>query len=105
MSRLQLTLDPPEVDEEAISLRTQRMTRRQYLALCQANPDFRIERLASGDVVIMPPAHSRSGRRNIRIATQLDVWAIRDGCGLAFDSSTGFDFRTGPPGRRTPHGC
>src|SRR5687768_16040516 len=54
-----------------------------------------MERLASGHVIIMPPAHSRSGRRNIRIATQLDVWALRDGTGIAFDSSTGFDLANG----------
>ncbi len=95
MARVQVVLDPPELEEDGLRLRSQCLTREQYRAFCQANRELRIERLASGEVVIMPPAHSRTGFQNIRIATQLDNWAIRDGRGLAFDSSAGFDLPNG----------
>jgi Uma2 family endonuclease len=95
MARLEVVLEPPELAEDGLKLRRRCLTREQYQAFCQANPDLRIERLASGEVVIMAPAHSRTGFQNIRIATQLDNWAIKNGQGFAFDSSTGFDLPNG----------
>jgi Uma2 family endonuclease len=57
---------------------------------CAANRDLRIERAANGEILIMPPTGGETGRRNLGIATQLGVWAERDGTGIGFDSSTGF---------------
>lgn len=34
------------------------MTHKQFYEFCQANHDLRIERTASGEVIIMPPAFS-----------------------------------------------
>jgi Uma2 family endonuclease len=95
MARLQVVLDPLESDEEGVSLRTRELTREQYRALCHANPDLRIERLATGEVIIIPPAHSRTGHQNLQITSQLNSWAIKDGRGVAFDSSAGFDLPNG----------
>lgn len=66
------------------------MTTEQFYEFCQANRDLRIERTASGEVVVMPPAFSDTGNRNGKIAQQLGAWTDRDGTGEAFDSSTGF---------------
>lgn len=71
------------------------MTRDQFYAFCQANPDLRIERTASGDVVIMPSAFSDTGNRNFNLAAYLWVWAEQDGTGLGFDSSSGFTLPNG----------
>lgn len=43
----------------------------------------------------MPPAPSRSGNQNPALSTQLHLWAKRDGSGVAFDSSAGFDLPDG----------
>lgn len=71
------------------------MSDEQFYEFCQANRDLRIERTANGEVVIMPPAFSDTGNRNLRIAVQLGNWAEQDGTGLGFDSSTGFTLPNG----------
>lgn len=95
MARVQVVLDPPELEEDGLRLRSRCLTREQYRAFCRANPDLRIERLASGEVVIMPPAHSRSGAENAELLFQLKRRAAVDGQGVAFDSSAGFDLPDG----------
>ena len=71
------------------------MTRDEFYEFCQANRDLRIERTASGDVVIMPPAFSDTGNRNFNLAVQLGVWAEQNGTGVGFDSSAGFTLPNG----------
>ncbi|NDJ16957.1 Uma2 family endonuclease [Myxacorys almedinensis] len=71
------------------------MTNEQFYDLCLGNPDLRIERSATGDVVIMSPAFSDTGNRNFEIAIELGIWARRDGTGIGFDSSAGFTLPNG----------
>ena len=71
------------------------MSLEQFYEFCLANRDLRIERTASGDVIIMPPAFSDTGNRNIKIAQQLANWAEQDGTGETFDSSAGFTLPNG----------
>jgi len=94
--RLNVVIDPlPTAEDDFVFFKTRSMTRESYLAFVQANPDLRIERKANGEVIVMPPAHSRTGFQNIRIASQVDAWAPLDGTGVAFDSSAGFDLPNG----------
>ena len=72
----------------------------EFYALCQLNRDWRIERTADGDLIIMPPTGGNMGRRNLAVSTQLGIWSERDGSGVAFDSSTGFCLPGGA--RRSP---
>ncbi len=71
------------------------MTVEQFYEFCQANPDLRIERNVSGEVIVMPPAFSDTGNRNFKIALQLGNWAEQDGTGEPFDSSAGFTLPNG----------
>lgn len=71
------------------------MTREEFYAFCQANRDLRIERTATGEVVIRPPAFSDTGNRNFNLAVQLGIWAEQNSTGLGFDSSTGFTLPNG----------
>ncbi|NJP08791.1 MAG: Uma2 family endonuclease [Leptolyngbyaceae cyanobacterium RU_5_1] len=71
------------------------MTNDQFYEFCLANRDLRIERTASGEVIIMPPAFSDTGNRNFNIAVKLGGWAEQDGTGLGFDSSSGFTLPNG----------
>jgi Uma2 family endonuclease len=67
----------------------------QFFALCQINHELRIERNARGELLIMPPAGSETGHRNLEVAVQVGGWAKRDGTGVAFDSSAGFTLPNG----------
>lgn len=71
------------------------MTHKQFSEFCLANRDLRIERAASGEVIIMPPAFADTGNRNIKIGQQLANWADQDGTGETFDSSAGFTLPNG----------
>ncbi|HIK44165.1 MAG TPA: Uma2 family endonuclease [Leptolyngbyaceae cyanobacterium M65_K2018_010] len=71
------------------------MTAAEFYDFCQANRELRIERLASGEVIVMPPAFSDTGNRNLKLAQQLANWADADGTGEAFDSSAGFTLPNG----------
>jgi Uma2 family endonuclease len=71
------------------------MTHEQFYEFCLVNRDLRIERTASGEVVIMPPAFSDTGNRNFNIAAQLWNWTEEDGTGIGFDSSAGFTLPNG----------
>ncbi|MDY6937797.1 MAG: Uma2 family endonuclease [Cyanobacteriota bacterium] len=78
-----------------VSLPSIAMTREQFYAFCLANRDLRIERTATGEVIIMPPAFSDTGNRNFNLSAHLWVWSEQDGTGLGFDSSAGFTLPNG----------
>ena len=72
-----------------------KMSDEQFYEFCRSNPELRIERLATGEVIVMPPAFSDTGNRNFKIAQQVGNWADEDGTGETFDSSTGFTLPNG----------
>lgn len=72
-----------------------KMSKREFFEFCQRNRDWRIERTAAGDVVIMPPTGGKTGRRNFRLIGFFSIWVEADGSGIGFDSSTGFTLPNG----------
>src|SRR5207237_7131858 len=60
----------------------------EFFEFCGKNPELRIERDASGEIIIMPPAGFETGYRNNEVCRQLGNWARTDGRGLALDSNT-----------------
>jgi len=67
-----------------------RLSDDQLFELCQRNRDLRIEREASGDLILMTPAGFETSDTNSEINMQLRQWALRDGSGRAVESSAGF---------------
>ena len=61
-----------------------------FFDFCQLNSHLRIERNATGKLIIMPPTGSETGNRNFKLIQQLANWTDRDGSGIGFDSSAGF---------------
>src|SRR6266516_901135 len=51
-----------------------RMDAAQFFEFCRQNDDYRIERAASGEVIIMPPAEPPSSERNSELVIQLGIW-------------------------------
>jgi Uma2 family endonuclease len=66
------------------------LTDEQFFELCQKNRDYRFERTASGELLIMPAAGSDTGRGNADLTFQLQAWSRQNNLGLVFDSSAGF---------------
>jgi len=77
-----------------------RVTDDQFFEFCQLNQDWRIERTAQGDLVIMPPTGGETGRINFKLIGLFNAWSEADGTGIGFDSSTGFALPDGS--RRSP---
>ncbi|MGB5594621.1 MAG: Uma2 family endonuclease [Crocosphaera sp.] len=66
------------------------MTDEQFFEFCQLNRDYRFEKSATGELMIMSPTGSETGNRNFNLLVQLGNWIEKDGTGIGFDSSTGF---------------
>ncbi len=66
------------------------MTPDEFYEFCQLNPDLRVELTAEGEATFMPPSGGATGARNLHVAGSLWQWAVANGAGVAFDSSTGF---------------
>ncbi len=60
----------------------------EFFEFCAQNRNLRIEREATGAIIIMPPAGFETGYRNNEICRQLGNWARTDGRGVALDSNT-----------------
>lgn len=75
----------------------------QFFEFCQINRDLRIERTATGKVIIMSPAGGETGSRNASLTAALYHWAKHNKHGVAFDSSTGFILPNGAT--RSPDGA
>ncbi|MGD1930768.1 MAG: Uma2 family endonuclease [Leptolyngbyaceae cyanobacterium] len=71
------------------------LTQDAFKSLCEANLEARLERTATGELVIMSPTSGETGRRNLNILMQLGVWNQQTGLGVAFDSSTMFQLPNG----------
>jgi Uma2 family endonuclease len=83
----------PQVEPAALLVHLRpviELTEDQFFEFCQINQDLRIERTAEGDLVIMPPEGGETGNRNAVLVTFLTQWALQDGTGVTFGSSTGF---------------
>jgi len=86
---------PPAIELDTpvrvvLNVRSLGLTDDQFLRLCSDNRDFRIEMSAQGELIIMPPAGSKTGRRNFIIVQRLANWSEQDGTGVGFGADTGF---------------
>ena len=71
------------------------VTPEQFEQLCIEHSELRLELTSTGELIIMPPTGSETGRRNSNLTYQLGAWARTDGSGICFDSSTGFTLPNG----------
>ncbi|MBC1223213.1 Uma2 family endonuclease [Nostoc sp. UCD121] len=71
------------------------LTDDQFFEMCQKNRDYRFERTASGELLIMPPTGSDTGNRNFDMVVELGIWNKQTKLGKGFDSSTGFTLPNG----------
>jgi Uma2 family endonuclease len=76
---------PHSLPERAVSVD-------EFWRLATENPDLRMERAATGEI-LMSPTHGRSGVRNAQIIRQLGNWAEEDGRGSVLESNTGCALR------------
>ena len=66
------------------------ITDEQFEQLCAQNRDTKFEMTSRGELIIMSPTGSESGRQNADLLTQVSIWNRQHKLGVVFDSSTGF---------------
>ena len=97
-----LTQTDEYIPQELIELTHQLVTPEQFEELCGKYSDLRLELTSTGELIVMPGTGGRTGARNANLTIQLGVWALKDGTGISFDSSTMFALPNGA--RRSPDG-
>ncbi len=73
-----------------VRLPSRKLDDRDYFEICRLNPEMRIEQTSDGDVIIIPPTGGEGGRINSNLNFLFMGWAVKDGTGVTFDSSTEF---------------
>jgi Uma2 family endonuclease len=74
---------------------TEKITDEILEQLCRQNPETKFERNTAGQLIVMPPTGSESGKLNMSLAAQIWYWNDRTKMGIVFDSSTGFKLSNG----------
>lgn len=78
-------------DQLAIAIPpTFKVSQEQFQQLAAVNRDLRLERTATGELIVMPPTGSSTGNRNLDIEGQLWLWNRQTKLGKVFNSSSGF---------------
>lgn len=67
----------------------------ELIAFSEANKPCRVERLASGEILVMTPSGFENNRREAYLVHELFAWAEADGRGEAFSSNAGFNLPDG----------
>ncbi|MGF1542656.1 MAG: Uma2 family endonuclease [Pleurocapsa sp.] len=81
----------------ALSLKslTEKITDEVLEQLCRENPEAKLETNAQGQLIVMSPTGSQSGKFNLSLSSQVWYWNSQTLLGVAFDSSTGFKLSNG----------
>ena len=83
-----------------LKLSTEPITDEYFNQLCSLNPELKLETNSQGELIIMSPTGSETGRKNSDLNYQLQAWNRRHKLGVVFDSSTGFTLPSGA--KRSP---
>lgn len=76
------------------------LTHEQFERLCAANPEIKLERTPTGELVIMSPTGGETGKDNAELIADFVIWNRSTKLGVIFDSSTCFKLPNG--GDRSP---
>jgi Uma2 family endonuclease len=68
----------------------------QFIKLCEANPHLRLERDATGALVVMPPSGGEGSRREVDPLVDLGAWNRRAELGIVLGPTAMFKLPTGP---------
>jgi Uma2 family endonuclease len=94
MVRTLTELDYP-IPPELIALTHQSVTPEQFERLCDEYRELRLELTSTGELIVMPPTGSETGRSNSNLTYQLEAWSRQNGTGVCFGNNAGFTLPNG----------
>ncbi|MCB0582062.1 MAG: Uma2 family endonuclease [Phaeodactylibacter sp.] len=71
------------------------LSKQQFCKLAEHYPELLMEREKNGTIYIMTPVKGGSGFRESKLSYYLTDWAVKEGRGMVFSPSTGFDLPDG----------
>ncbi len=71
------------------------VTHEQFEELCSTYGDLRLELTSTGELIVMPPTGSMTGRRSFDLTSQLASWFREHGTGVCFGADAGFTLPNG----------
>ena len=80
--------------EELLNIR-QPVTPEQFEEFCAKYDELRLELTSTGELIVMPPTVSITGKRNADLTYQLWAWTKKDATGLCFGNTAGFTLPNG----------
>ncbi len=85
----------PKLEYVALNMPDGTFSEDEFFEFCQINDGLKIERLSTGEIVIMSLTGGNSGIRNSELTTEFGIWNRQKREGHVFDSSTGFRLPNG----------
>src|SRR6185437_7240119 len=73
----------------------QPLTQKQFEQLSRKYRKLRLELTSTGELIVMPPTGSETGRLNFNLTSQLAAWFSQLGAGVCFNSNAGFTLPNG----------
>ncbi|HXT61864.1 MAG TPA: Uma2 family endonuclease [Pyrinomonadaceae bacterium] len=73
----------------------QPVTQKQFEQLSRKYRKLRLELTSTGELIVMPPTGSETGRLNFNLTSQLAAWFSQLGAGVCFNSNAGFTLPNG----------
>ncbi len=67
----------------------------ELIAFSEANKPCKVERLATGEILVMTPSGYKNNLREAYVVHELFAWAEQDGRGEVFSSNAGFNLPDG----------
>ena len=80
--------------EELLGL-SQPVTPEQFEEFCSKYDELRLELTSTGELIVMPPTGSLTGKRNLDLTYQLAAWSKEHGSGVCFGADAGFTLPNG----------
>ena len=86
--------DEYTLPEELLGLRGP-VTPEQFEELCGKYDELRLELTSTGELIVMPPTGTLTGKRNFDLTYQLGAWCREQSSGICFGADTGFTLPNG----------
>lgn len=71
------------------------VSQEQFEKIALVNRDLRLEKTATGELIIMPPTGGTTGKYNVKLSSRFVIWNEQTRLGEVFDSSTAFRLPNG----------
>jgi Uma2 family endonuclease len=71
------------------------MSDEELMVFSRANKPCKVERLATGEILVMTPGGFENNHREAYVVHELFAWALDDGRGVAVSSNAGFNLPDG----------